>query len=127
MTQVTEAEPATDTGNVETRDAVLQEAVPNHNPTGTAKLDLLLETAVEVQATLGTVRMPIGQLLRMGSGSVVPLDREVGQPVDLLLNGVPFAKGHLVVVHDRLAVRLVEVEVPDTDADEAAPAEDTPA
>jgi len=126
MTQATEAAPAAEAGGVETQDAVLPEAQPCQKPTGTGTFDLLLGTAVDVQAVLGTARMPIGQLLRMGSGSVVPLDREVGEPVDLLLNGVPFAKGHLVVVEDRLAVRLEEVEVPDADDDATAGEEEAP-
>jgi len=135
MTQsATDAETAADTHDatdaVEVQDATLREVPIRRNNQGTGKIDLLLETTVNISATLGSVKMPIGKLLRMGTGSVVPLDREAGQPVDLLLNGIPFAKGHLVVVQDRLAVRLTEVETPgDTDDEptaDAAAAADTP-
>jgi len=104
---------------VEVRDARLQQVPERRNHQGTGKIDLLLETTVEVSAVLGTARMAIGELLRMGTGSVLALDREAGQPVDLLLNGIPFAKGHLVVVDNRLGIRLTEVETPGDDADEA--------
>jgi flagellar motor switch protein FliN/FliY len=97
---------------VEVQDAQLTETPPRRNNHGAGKIDLLLETRVDVSAVLGTIRMPIGELLRMGTGSVLPLNREAGQPVDLLLNGIPFAKGHLVVVENRLGVRLTEVETP---------------
>ncbi|MFO8014492.1 MAG: flagellar motor switch protein FliN [Phycisphaerae bacterium] len=108
---------------VEVQDARLAEAPPRRNDRGSGKIDLLLETSVDVSAVLGTIRMPIGELLRMGTGSVLPLNREAGEPVDLLLNGVPFAKGHLVVVENRLGVRLTEVETPgDADADPPAEA-----
>ena len=122
MTQsATDAETAADAHDadaVEVQDATLNEVPIRRNNQGTGKIDLLLETTVNVSATLGSTKMPIGKLLRMGTGSVVPLDREAGQPVDLLLNGIPFAKGHLVVVQDRLAVRLTEVEIPGNTDDE---------
>jgi len=117
MTQMSTAEAE----SVEVREAQLAEMPPQQNNQGTGKLDLLLETTVEVTAVLGSAHMPIGKLLRMGTGSVIPLDREVGRPVDLLLNGVPFARGHLVVVDGRVGIRLTEVETPTEDDDEAAP------
>ncbi len=120
MTQTTAETEAPDA--VEVQDAVLNEVPQRRNHQGTGKIDLLLETSVDVSAVLGSVRMPIGELLRMGTGSVLTLDREAGQPVDLLLNGIPFAKGHLVVVGDRLGIRLTEVETPD-DGDEEAEAD----
>lgn len=108
----TEAPAAEAPDTVEVQDAHLDEAPPRRNNQGSGKIDLLLETTVDVSAVLGSVCMPIGELLRMGTGSVLPLNREAGEPVDLLLNGIPFAKGHLVVVENRLGVRLTEVETP---------------
>ncbi len=114
---------AADAADVEVQDARLDEVSPRQNSRGAGKIDLLLDTTVEVSAVLGSTRMPIGELLRMGVGSVIGLDREAGQPVDLLLNGVAFAKGHLVVVEDRMAVRLTEVETPTDEADDDLGAE----
>jgi flagellar motor switch protein FliN/FliY len=112
----TGAEAAADA--VEVRDAALDEVPRRRNSQGAGKIDLLLDTTVEVTATLGSVRMAVGKLLQMGVGSVILLDREAGLPIDVLLNGIPFAKGHLVVVQDRLAVRLTEVEVPEDEEPE---------
>jgi len=124
MTQTSTTEPAVEPQSepeVDVQEAPLREVTPHQNDQGTGKIDLLLETTVEVSATLGSVQMPIGELLRMGTGSVILLDREVGAPVDVLLGGIPFAKGHLVVVENRLAVRLTEVEaVTPEGPDEAA-------
>jgi len=108
---------------VEVREAVLGEARDSGDRTGTRKIDLLLDTTIEITATLGSVRMKIGDLLKMGTGAVMRLDRAAGEPVDLLLNGIPFATGNLVVVGDRLGVRLREVQAPEAgDLPAAAPA-----
>jgi len=124
MTQTSTTDPAAapqDAAEVDVQEAPLPEVHHQQNDQGTGKMDLLLDTTVEVSATLGSVQMPIGELLRMGTGSVILLDRQTGDPVDLLLGGIPFAKGHLVVVENRLAVRLTEVEAMAPDGlDEAA-------
>lgn len=113
--------------DVEVRDAELSEVRDSGNRTGTGKIDILLDTTVEVTATFGSVRMPVGELLRMGSGAIIQLDRVAGDPVDLLLNGIPFATGSLVVVENQLAVRLKEVQAPEStkpsDDAEAPPTE----
>lgn len=101
--------------DVEVRDAELSEVRDSGNRTGAGKIDILLDTTVEVTATLGSARMPVGELLKMGTGAIIQLDRAAGEPVDLLLNGVPFATGSLVVVGDHLAVRLKDVRAPDTE------------
>ncbi len=101
--------------DVEVRDAELSEVRDSGNRTGAGKIDILLDTTVEVTATLGSVRMPVGELLKTGTGAIIQLDRVAGEPVDLLLNGVPFATGSLVVVGDHLAVRLKDVRAPDTE------------
>ncbi|MBL7139329.1 MAG: FliM/FliN family flagellar motor switch protein [Planctomycetes bacterium] len=124
MTQTAATDPAAaphDEAAVDVQEAPLPETAYRQNDQGAGKMDLLLDTTVEVSATLGSVQMPIGELLRMGTGSVILLDREVGDPVDVLLGGIPFAKGHLVVVENHLAVRLTEVKaVEQNGADEAA-------
>jgi flagellar motor switch protein FliN/FliY len=73
------------------------------------KIDVLLGTAMDVTVTLGGAEMPIRDVLELAPGSVVTLDRQVGEPADLWLNGVRFATGHLVVVGDQLGVRIKDV------------------
>lgn len=95
--------------DVAVQEAELEEAAPAPATGPGGQIDILLDTSVEVTASLGTVRMPVRELLEHGPGSVVQLDRAAGEPVDLLLNGIRFATGHLVVVGDRLGVRVKEI------------------
>lgn len=75
--------------------------------------DLPLVAIENVQMTvsiqLGRVVMSVGELLRMGRGSVITLDRKVGEPVDVLVNGKPIARGELVLNDGQLGVTLTEV------------------
>jgi len=62
-----------------------------------------------VSVRLGQVEIEVRNLLELGPGSVLKLDRRVGEPVDLLLRGICFATGNLVVVGDHLGVKIKEV------------------
>src|SRR5579862_8608442 len=64
-------------------------------------LNHLMDVSVCVTAELGRANMSIGDVLKIGLGSVVGLNRSVSEPVDLLVQGVPFARGEVVVVDDR--------------------------
>jgi flagellar motor switch protein FliN len=94
---------------VEVQSAELPEATDTGARVPGGQLDIILDTAVEVSVNLGEARMPARQLLELGPGAVITLDREAGQPIDLVLNGVRFATGNLVVVGDRLGVRIKEI------------------
>ncbi len=72
-------------------------------------LNHLLDVAVSVTAELGRVTMSIGEILKLGIGSVVGLDRSISEPIDLLVQGVPFARGEVVVIEDRFAIRIQEI------------------
>lgn len=65
--------------------------------------------SVPVWAELGRVEMLIGDLLQLGEGSVVRLSRSVGDPVDLISQGVKLARGEVIVVDDCFAIRIREV------------------
>ena len=75
----------------------------------TGSLNHLLDVEVCVTAELGRITMSIGDILKLGLGSVVELDRSVSEPVDLLVQGVPFARGEVVVIEDRFAIRIQEI------------------
>jgi flagellar motor switch protein FliN len=107
MNVATEVEEAT-----EVQSAELPEAADSGARVPGGQLDIILDTAVEVSANLGDARMPARELLELGPGAVITLDREAGQPIDLILNGVRFATGNLVVVGDRLGVRIKEILAP---------------
>jgi flagellar motor switch protein FliN/FliY len=74
--------------------------------------DLLLDVPLKISVELGRTRLRIQELLELGQGSVLELERLAGEPVDILVNGRPIAFGEVVVVNDRYAVRIVSVHSP---------------
>lgn len=80
---------------------------PSGEPRGS--LDLLADVPLQVTVELGRVRMTVRELLALQPGSVVELDRVVGTPVDVLVNGSVVSRGEVVVVDEELGVRLTEV------------------
>lgn len=75
----------------------------------TTDLRLLADVPVEVSAEIARLRLPLQSLLELARGSVVELDRDVDSPVDLLVNGTLVARGEVVVVDGRLAVRVLSL------------------
>lgn len=86
------------------------QAKPAANPVGS--LHQLLDVSVVVTAEIGRVTLSIADILKLGSGAVVSLDRGVSEPIDLLVQGVPFARGEVVVIDDRFAIRIHEIVDP---------------
>lgn len=82
-------------------------------------LNRLMDVSVTLTVELGRVRMPIGELLQLGRGSVIEFDRNVNEPVDILAQGVRVARGDVVVVDDRYAVRITKIESTDSAQAEA--------
>ncbi|MBO9713496.1 flagellar motor switch protein FliN [Sphingomonas sp.] len=72
-------------------------------------LDAVHDVPVKVQAVLGRARMPVGQLLQLGTGTVVELDRRVGEPVDIFVNDRLIARGEVVLIDNALGVTLTEI------------------
>lgn len=75
-------------------------------------LGLLQDVVLEVSVELGRTALPLSQLMNLGIGSVVELDRNAGAPVDVRVNGTLFAKGEVVVVEGEYAVRIIEILPP---------------
>src|SRR5258708_367712 len=78
---------------------------------GESPLDSLNDIPITLTARLGQSVLTIGEILKLGPGSTVGLDREVRHPVDLIVGGKVFARGEVVVVDDRFAVRIKELAV----------------
>ncbi len=72
-------------------------------------LDLILDISVEVKVELGKTARKIKEVLEMGPGSVVELDRLAGEPVDILVNDKLFAKGEVVVIDENFGVRITDI------------------
>jgi flagellar motor switch protein FliN/FliY len=75
-------------------------------------LETVLQIPVSVKVVLGSASMPVASVLKLGRGAVVPLDRKVGEPVDVVVNGRVIARGEVVVLDEdnsRFGVSLTEV------------------
>ena len=64
---------------------------------------------IELSAVLGSATMPINQILKLGRGAVVTLDRKINEPVELFVNKTLVGRGDLIVVDDRLGVSVTEM------------------
>ena len=76
---------------------------------GAADLGRLSDVPVELAVEIGRTRMTVGATLELRPGSIVVLDRVAGEPVDLLVNGTPIARGEVVVIDEEFALRVTEV------------------
>jgi flagellar motor switch protein FliN/FliY len=72
-------------------------------------LQRLHDVPVELAVEIGRTRMTIGETLALGPGSIVSLNRLAGEPVDLLVNGRPIARGEVVVVDEEFGLRVTEI------------------
>jgi flagellar motor switch protein FliN/FliY len=78
-------------------------------PRSSQDLDAVYDIPVQVSAVLGRATMEVSQLLKLGRGAVVELDRKVGEPIDIYVNNRLVARGEVVVVEDRLGVTMTEI------------------
>ncbi len=88
----------------------------------TGDLERLHDVPVELAVEIGRTRMTIGETLALGPGSIITLNRLAGEPVDLLVNGKPIARGEVVVIDEEFGLRVTEVVTggrakPDLDAE----------
>jgi flagellar motor switch protein FliN/FliY len=90
------------------------QAAPAFNPLSTPKqMDALAGVQMEVTIEVGRTSLPIGQLLQLQPGQIVELDREVGSPLDMFINGTLLARGEIVVVDDQFGFRVTSVVTTD--------------
>ena len=75
-------------------------------------LDMILDIPVQLTVELGHTKMPIKNLLQLAQGSVVELAGLAGEPLDVLINGFLIAQGEVVVVNDKLGIRLTDIITP---------------
>ncbi len=101
------AQPAVDRAQFEELDP--EPAAPRD---GDANLDVVLDIPVTISMEIGRTRIQIRNLLQLNQGSVVELDRIAGEPMDVLVNGTLIAHGEVVVVNEKLGIRLTDVISP---------------
>jgi len=90
----------------------LQEISPDIISSKASSIDLLMDVSLEVTIELGRTVMSVKEILSLGVGSVIELDRMSGDPVDILVNGKLIAKGEVVVIEDNLGVRITSIVSP---------------
>ena len=74
-----------------------------------ADLRRLSDVPMELSVEIGRTRMTVGETLQLHAGSIVTLERLAGEPVDLLVNGTPIARGEVVIVDEEFGLRVTEI------------------
>lgn len=72
-------------------------------------LEAVFDVPVKVSAVLGSASMPVHQLLKLGRGAVIELDRRIGEAIDIYVNNLLVARGEVVMVEDRLGITMTEI------------------
>jgi flagellar motor switch protein FliN/FliY len=74
-----------------------------------ADLEAVFDVPVQVSAVLGRSKMDVSELLKLGPGTVLELDRRVGEAIDIYVNNKLVARGEVVLVEDKLGVTMTEI------------------
>ena len=82
---------------------VTDQDVVSHN------LEMLLDVPLQVTVELGRTKMTIRELLKLGEGSIIELPTAAGEPLEVLVNQKPIAKGEVVVVNEKYGIRLLSI------------------
>lgn len=77
-----------------------------------ADLEAVFDVPVRVSVVLGRTKMPVSSLLKLDTGTVIELDRQVGEAVEIFINDRLVARGEIVLVEDRLGVTMTEIIKP---------------
>jgi flagellar motor switch protein FliN/FliY len=93
----------------ESEDASIMAAPEETASKSAADLEALFDVPVQVSAVLGRARMDVSKLLQIGPGTVLELDRRVGEAIDIYVNNRLVARGEVVLVEDKLGVTMTEI------------------
>jgi flagellar motor switch protein FliN/FliY len=75
-------------------------------------LDLILDIPVMLTVEMGRTKIPIKNILQLAQGSVIELEAQAGEPMDVLVNGCLIAQGEVVVVNEKFGIRLTDIVTP---------------
>jgi flagellar motor switch protein FliN/FliY len=78
-------------------------------PAGPERRRAVYDIPVQLSAVLGRATLPVNQLLKLGRGAVIELDRKVGEPIDIYVNNRLVARGEVLVVDDHLGITMTEI------------------
>jgi len=79
------------------------------NPNQQRNISLLMDVSMEMTVELGRTKWLIKDILGMGEGTIIELDKLAGEPVDILVNNNPIARGEVVVIDENFGVRVTEI------------------
>ncbi|WP_297276732.1 flagellar motor switch protein FliN [uncultured Brachyspira sp.] len=86
-----------------------QDNEPKLNAAPSSNISLLMDVSINVTVELGRARLSIREILELGEGSIIELQKLAGEPVDLLVNGKLIAKGEVVVIDECFGVRITDI------------------
>ena len=95
-------------GNVREEDHKRNNAAPMEK----YDLDLILDIHLDVSVELGRVKMLVNDLLQLGQGSIIELNKSVGEPLEIYINNKLIARGEVVVVDERFGIRVTDIISP---------------
>ncbi len=104
-----------------------QTAQPDGVSSSEPDLSRLSDIPMELSVEIGRTHMTVGETLELAVGSVVTLERQAGQPVDLLVNGTAIARGEVIVVDEQYGLRVTEILDSQQDGEPAPTGADTDA
>jgi flagellar motor switch protein FliN/FliY len=90
-------------------DVPVSTAPEGPTPRIAADLEAVFDVPVQVSAVLGRAKMDVGDLLKLGPGTVLELDRKVGEAIDIYVNNRLVARGEVVLVEEKLGVTMTEI------------------
>jgi len=85
----------------------------NGEPVDMGKIEFLLDVPLDVSVELGRAKMPIKDMIQLGPGSVIELDKLIGEPVDFLVNNRTIARGEVVVFDENFGIRITDILKPE--------------
>lgn len=103
-TTTTDTAPAATTEPTVTPDATISEVAGEN-----LSLETVYDIPVQITVVLGRTNMQVNQLLKLGRGAVIELDKKVGEPIDIFVNNRLVARGEVVVVEERIGVTMTEI------------------
>ncbi len=99
--------------NKEKTDIVSSNEDDKNTSTGDIDIDFLFDVQLSIVVEVGRVQMLIGDLLELNEESIIELDSVVGQPLDIRANDLLVARGEVIIVNEKFAVRITDIISPD--------------
>ncbi len=101
-----------DEKNTEEVEAAVKNKGPGSEGAAHADLDFILDIPLELSVELGRTKMLVNDLLQLGQGSIVELNKLAGEPLEVFINSKLVAKGEVVVVNEKFGIRLTDIISP---------------